>query len=425
MRVPSRRPRRTLTVGLTGALAAAALLTGGGADAATTSVVWSKSVSYGTVVGIDDGDSVVVKVDGDSSTVAPVHIRNAGIQTMETGTCHAAQATAAMTALAKDKRVRLSIADPSATSVGRPIRYVDAWNGSAWVDTQLPMLKAGHALPMPGFGDTTRWKTFEVGAQQAARARVNLWDNDFCGSGPSQSTPLKVWVNWDGNLDESVYPNQEWVRILNTSATSMSLSGWSMRTSGQDSFFFPAGAVVPAGRMATLYVGKGTATTTSFYWGSTKPKFANTTATGSTRGGGAYLYDAQGDVRAWSMYPCVYSCSDPLAGKVRMTANADAPGTDATNLNGEYATFAPAGSYTVDLSYKVATAFGHTYEFPKGSYVKPGEFLVLRIGKGTSTRLTRYWGNTAPVLANAGGTVVLRNPENVRIACKAWATGRC
>jgi len=424
VRVLSRRPRRTLTVAAVGGLAVAALLSGGGADAATSSVVWSRAVSYGTVTSIDDGDSVVVKVDGDSSSVAPVHIRNAGIQTMETGTCHAAQATTAMTGLAKGKRVRLSIANPAASSLGRPVRYVDAWNGSAWADTQLPLLRAGHALTMPGAGgDTSRWRSYEVAGQEAAKARTNLWDNEFCGYGPSQPTPLKVWVNWDGNLDEARYPNQEWVRILNTSATTLSLRGWSLRTGAQDSFFFPSGAVVPAKSTATVYVGTGTATTTTFYWGQTKPKFPNTT--GSTRGSGAYLYDAQGDVRAWSMYPCVYACSDPLAGTVRMTVRADAPGTDATNLNGEYATFAPAGSSTVDLSYKVATAFGHTYEFPKGSYVKPGEFLVLRIGKGTSTRLTRYWGNTAPVLANGGGTVVLRTPENVRLACKAWGTGRC
>lgn len=406
------------------AATAASLLAEGSAGAATTSLVWSRSVSYGTVVGVDDGDSVVVKVDGDSGSVAPVHIRNAGIQTMETGTCHAAQATAAMTGLVKGKRVRLSLANPSASSLGRPVRYVDAWNGSAWADTQVPLLKAGHALTVPGAGgDTSRWRTFEVAAQQAAKSRKNLWDNDFCGYGPAQPTPLRAWVNWDGNLDESKYPNQEWVRLLNSSATTLSLRGWSVRTGGQDSFFFPANAVVPARSTATLYVGRGTATTTKFFWGSTKPKFPNTT--GSTRGGGAYVYDAQGDLRAWTMYPCLYQCSDPVAGKVKMTVKADATGVDASNLNGEYVTFAPSGTTAIDLSYKVASAFGHTYEFPKGSTVRPGEKLVLRIGKGTGTRLNRYWGNTAPVLANGGGSVVLRTPENVRLACKAWGTGRC
>ena len=423
---PTIRTRVAVATAAIAAGAAIAALASSSAAAATTSKVWSAPVTYGTVVGIDDGDTVVVKVDGDSSAVAPVHIRNAGIQTMETGTCHAAQATAAMKALTPaGKRVRMSLANPAASSLGRPVRFVDAWNGTAWVDTQLPMLKAGHALPMPGAGgDMSRWRAYEVAAQQAAKARVNMWDTDFCGSGPSQTTVLRTWINWDGNKDESVDPNQEWVRILNSSTVSMSLKGWSLRTGGQDSYFFPSTAVVPAGATTTIQVGRGTNTTTRLYWGSSKSKFPNTNGT-TVPGSGVYLFDPQGDVRSWSMYPCVYSCTDPLVGKVKMTANADAPGTDATNLNGEYVTVRPAGAYTVDVSYKVVSAFGHTYEFPKGSYVRPGELLVLRVGSGTSTRLTRYWNNTTPLLANAGGNAVLRTPENIRLGCVAWGTGRC
>jgi endonuclease YncB( thermonuclease family) len=417
---------RRRTVAVVAALAAAATTAGvvpvTSATAATASNVWGSSVTYGTVTGIDDGDSVVVRVDGDSTAI---HVRNAGIQTMETGTCHAAQANAAMTSLASGKRVRLSLANPTASSMGRPVRYVDSWNGTAWVDTQLPVLKAGHALPMPGAGgDLSRWKAYEIAAQQASKARTNVWDTDFCGSGPSQSTPLRVWVNWDGNLDESIYPNQEWVRILNTSALSMSLQGWSMRTGGQDSYFFPSGTVVPAGGTTTLYVGKGTNTTTRLYWGSAKSKFPNTNAT-TTPGSGAYLYDPQGDVRAWSMYPCVYSCTDTLVGKVHMAVRADAAGVDASNVNGEYIYIVPNGAYTIDLSYKVLTAFGHTYEFPKGSYIRYGEVMKVYVGQGTTSRLAQHWGNTAPVLANAGGTVVLRTPEDIRLGCRAWGTGSC
>ena len=336
------------------------------ASAAGTSLVWGSKVTYGTVVSVDDGDSVVVRVEGDSSSIAPVHIRNAGIQTMETGTCHAAEATTAMRGLVSGKRVRLSLGNPAASSMGRPVRYVDAWNGSAWVDTQLPMLKAGHALPMPAAGgDLTRWRAYDVAAQQAAKARVNLWDTDYCGSGPSQATPLRTWINWDGNLDESKDPNQEWVRILNSSATSMSLKGWSMRTAGQDSYFFPSSAVAPAATTSTLYVGKGTTSAYKFYWGSARSKFPNTNGT-TVQGSGAYLFDPQGDLRAWSMYPCLDSCTNPLVGKVRLTVRSDATGTDATNVNGEWVTVRPAGAYTVNLAYTVISAGGHTYEFPQG-----------------------------------------------------------
>ena len=57
--------------------------------------------------------------------------------------------------------------------------------------------------------------------------------------------------------------------------------------------------------------------------------------------------------------------------------------------------------------------------------MKPGETYVLRVGKGTQSRLTNYWGSTKPLITNAGGFVELRTAESVRIACRAWGTGRC
>ena len=47
-------------------------------------------------------------------------VRNAGIQAMETGQCHAAEATAAMNALTLGKQVRMSAKYASSSSLGRP-----------------------------------------------------------------------------------------------------------------------------------------------------------------------------------------------------------------------------------------------------------------------------------------------------------------
>ena len=48
----------------------------------------------------------------------------------------------------------------------------------------------------------------------------------------------------DGNGDESKDPNLEYVRVLNSSKTNLSLRGWWMRA-GQDSYRFPSNAVCP------------------------------------------------------------------------------------------------------------------------------------------------------------------------------------
>lgn len=412
-----------MVLGLT--CATALLVSGSVASAASTSTVWSSTVTYGTTDHTVDGDTVAVRVDGDPGSLAPPHIRNTGIQTMEIGSCHAAEATTAMNSMVAGQRVRLTTNSTSASSLGRPVRHIDVSTSTGWLDVQLMQLRAGHALPILLAGDATRWKSYFTAAQQAAAARTNLWDTDYCRSGPSQTTPLKVWVNWDANGDDNANVNGEWVRVLNKSTTSLSVAGWQLRTGGQDSFTFPSNAVVPAGGLLTLRVGQGTATSTTFYWGGTAPKFPNASVAANKHGSGAYLFDPDGDVRAWSIYPCLYACTSPLAGRVRLTVQADAPGVDADNLNGEYITLRPAGAYSIDLSYQTISNNGYTWEIPRGTVVKPGEVYVLRVGKGTSSRLKNYWGSTKPLITNAGGFVELRTAESVRITCRAWGTGRC
>ena len=210
---------------------------------------------------------------------------------MEVGSCHAAEATAAMDRLVAGQRVRMTTNATSTSSLGRPVRHIDVSTTDGWLDVQLSQLQAGHALPIILAGDNTRWKSYFAAAQKAATSRTNLWDTDYCGPGPSQSTPLKVWVNWDANGDDTANVNGEWVRVLNSSTTNLSVAGWQLRTGGQDSFTFPSTAIVPARGTLTLHVGKGTATSTRFFWGGTAPKFPNASVVANKHGSGAYLFD--------------------------------------------------------------------------------------------------------------------------------------
>jgi hypothetical protein len=304
------------------------------------------------------------------------------------------------------------------------VRHIDVASGSSWVDTQLVQLQKGQALPVILAGDDTRWKQYWSAARQAAAAGIGLFDTDYCRSGPSQSTPLRLWVNWDANGYDTA--NGEYVRVLNNGTTALSVAGWQIRTGGQDSYTLPSSAVIPAGGLLTLYVGQGTNTSTSFYWGGTAPKFANANVALNQHGSGGYLFDRDGDLRAWSIYPCIDHCYSILTGKVSMSVRADAAGVDADNVNGEYVLIRPVpGIAGIDISYQVASANGYTYEFPKGTVIRAGETLVLRMGKGTRTRLNQYWGNSTSVLANGGGMVEVRTPEGVRAACKVWGTGHC
>ena len=202
------------------------------------------------------------------------------------------------------------------------------------------------------------------------------------------------------------------------------MDGWWVRSAAQDSYFFPKGTRVQPGATLTLRVGKGTNTATTLYWGYTDAHFKNVDEPGGF-GSGGYLFDPDGDLRAHAIYPCLYACSDPLQGKVNLTVNYDAPGDDVYNPNGEYVVVTPRGSAAVDLTYKVLSVGSSTYELPRGTVVKPGEELVVRMGKGTNDRLHQFWGRTNGLLVNGGGAMILRSTEDVRIACSAWGTGRC
>ena len=74
-------------------------------------------------------------------------------------------------------------------------------------------------------------------------------------------------------------------------------------------------------------------------------------------GDGAYLFDPQGDLRAWEIYPCLVACSDSLAGKVALTVQP---------RRGESISIANASGGPVDLG-------GHVLKLHNAG--KPDQFV--------------------------------------------------
>jgi hypothetical protein len=60
-------------------------------------------------------------------------------------------------------------------------------------------------------------------------------------------------------------------------------------------------------------MGKGSNTADTFFWGQLDPVFENIKRGQRGIGDGAYLFDPQGDLRAWRMYPCHGACAGPTA----------------------------------------------------------------------------------------------------------------
>jgi endonuclease YncB( thermonuclease family) len=420
-----------VTAGLT-------LLTPGVGEAASKGpcVVGTKwplcHVWKGKVTLVADGDTIGVDVFGDGNS-RPIRVRFTGINAMEQsvysrdpdrrrGQCHALEATARLERLIKGsgRIVRLSSRARDPRAGPRHRRTVAVRVAGRWRDAGQMLIDEGHVLWLPNQGEWFNNSRYNLGAQRAAAAGLRLWDTDYCAAGPHQSTPLQMWVNWDADGVDRTNRNGEWVRIKNLGATDLPIGGWRFRDSFNDRFKFPSGSVIPVGEAITLYVGRRPAgdnnTNTHFYWGRDHSIFEDVRSHGL--GDGGYLFDPHGDLRAWMMYPCRYSCSDPLRGQVALTAEPRAP---------EHVDVENTSSNSVSLEGYVVDNDPYVYVFGSGAILGPSETLRLWVigSRADDTRLVKHWGKGKYILNDAGDRVRLRTATNITVDCYAWRSMSC
>jgi micrococcal nuclease len=274
----------------------------------------------GTVVRVNDGDTLSVDLAGDG-TSTPTSIRLINAQAMEQtvyssvpqkrrGQCHSLDATSRLEQLVKAGGgvVRLTAQQAASSSRNRPLRSVAVKINGVWRDIGLDLMRRGLVLWQP-FGGEWAWNAqYRVATAQAARDGLNIFDTDTCGTGPAQSTPITVVVNYDADGPDEKNLNGEWVRVDNHSDSALPVAGWWVRDSALRRYTFPAGTIVPAQGAIYVHAGSGTPTATQKYWGQTAPVFDNPTFDEQAHGDGAYLFDPKGDLRASMIYPCVLSC---------------------------------------------------------------------------------------------------------------------
>jgi micrococcal nuclease len=281
---------------------------------------------YGKVVFVDDGDTVDVDIKGDHSN-RPVRIRYIAIQAMELhvyshtlsklrGECWGVEAAKNLHALLYKKKVRLTARhSTSKSSVNvRPLRTVSVWQAGRWVDTGGAQIDAGLALPDLRPDEYLHNGDYMMRGQAAAANHVGMYsDPAHCGVGPSQEVPLRININWDAAGDDEKNVNGEWIDIFNDGQSPVSLNGWWIRDAAYrghkaHGYEFPASAVVQPGSKVRLKIGHGDNDSNTFFWGLNESIFANVTSNAKMMGDGAWMFDPDGDLRAWQMYPCRYAC---------------------------------------------------------------------------------------------------------------------
>jgi endonuclease YncB( thermonuclease family) len=385
---------------------------------------------YGKVTFVGDGDTVNVRLDGMNKKAFGPRVRISGIQAMEEytytsdrkkrrGECHANEATARLEGLVKQSKGRVQLVAQHASSrSGRRLRrQVRVKINHRWRDVGRILMEEGHALPL---ANKTEWalnKSYRRLAQRAAARHIRLWNPHYCGVGPEQFARLRVWVNSNPPGRESKGRSGEWARIRNLDrARSVAIGRWWLRDSGLRRYTFQAGAAIPPGGTVTLYVGHGTNTGTDLFWGLHKAVFDNESSHGS--GDGAYLFDPQGDLRAWMMYPCVYRCTDRYQTDVRVTVHASGH---------EYATVKNLRRGAIDLEGYRLTAGAYGYPFPAGTVLRRGDVLRVDV-KGDPTEdqpLHKYWGLDRFVFPNDGGAARVSTYNDIVLACRSWGSGSC
>jgi endonuclease YncB( thermonuclease family) len=388
-----------------------------------TCTVWKAKV-----VSVNDGDTLDVDVLGDG-TSSRRRIRMAGVQAMEqssyalpsrAGDCHAVAATDRLEALVRrsGRIVRLAAKDPESRSRGRFIRTVAVRSGGRWVDAGARMIREGRALWWASFTESAPNRRYSVLLQEAIAAQRGLFDADACGVGPSAASPLKVWVNWDADGDDTANPAGEWVKVRNLDPVNpVPLGGWYVRDSGLRRFTFPVDAVIPPAGRITLNVGSGGPG--EFGWGLRDPVFENASDDERAMGDGAYVFDPLGNVRAAMVYPCRGVCSDPAEGSVALSA--DARGRR------ESITVANVTAGPLDLDGYLLKSPPYSYALEQGTVIPPGGALRIDIGgdPADDEPLERHWGFARPILRNAGDVARLATYTDITLACTAWGDRSC
>jgi endonuclease YncB( thermonuclease family) len=381
---------------------------------------------------IGDGDTISVDLDGDR-TKTPVHVRITGINAMEesvhtdvaddrSGDCHSGDATARLEYLvrAAKGKVRLAAQDPTNTSRGRLRRAVAVKIHGRYRDVGRTLLVEGHALPLPT-GDEWAWNvSYGILAERAARERENLWNPTACWPGPQQDAKVKVVANWDAPGSDRRNPNGEWVAIKNLDREHpLSLADWWLRDSGLRRYTFRQGSFVAPGGSLTVHVGRGDDLGYDFFWGLSRGAFDNAPHNGKGEGDGAYLFDPDGDLRAYMQWPCRRDCTDPLQGAAKVTA--------AYKRTHEFVTVENVSSGAIDLEGYRIDSHPYGYTIGADALLQPGEKLRVNVegDPAEDTRLVRNWGQEHSILGNAGDRVRLITLTDIQIDCQAWGTSSC
>jgi len=238
------------------------------------------------VVRVDDGDSLVVDIDGDEQRV-----RLIGINAPEQGECVGDVAKGALTELVGGRDVLLESDVEDSDQYGRLLRYV-------WIDDTLvneSMAGRGLAQARAFEPNVARQIELDEAGDRAREDQLGIWDPQACGTGLDASIELlTISANPAGRDEDNL--NGEYVVLVNTGDTPLEMGGFVLRDgSSTNRYTFPADFSAEPAVPFAVAVGCGTDTTQTLYWCSDGPVWNNA-------GDEIFLADQRGNLVLYESY---------------------------------------------------------------------------------------------------------------------------
>jgi len=389
----------------------------------------------GVVVQVADGDTILFRADG-SEEIERVRllgnntpeVRGFEGQNFEADQCGGPEASELLASiLPPGTAVQLRSLNVDSTSRGRLQRFVFALNpatGEFDIDPQAIVARAGLAMWFTIRSEASMSATYRLLIEQAQRENLGIWNPEFCGPIEQPDAQLSVIVVWDAPGNDALNVNGESMIVRNIGNSPVDVSGWLLRDSSLEGWFtFPQGQVIAPNDYRVVFVGQGESRERSLFLGSLTPIFANVQYRPFI-GDGAYLLDRATAVRTYFQYPCVLDCDqDPLLRRVAITAvqpfvTPGSRGTEAANQ--EYIDVRNISRQPVLMDGAFLRVGAATYPFLANTVIAPGNRVRVRIGPGTPTRRTQYWGRPRPLLPDRGAVAQLLSASNVEISRFRW-----
>ncbi|RYE55452.1 MAG: lamin tail domain-containing protein, partial [Rhizobiaceae bacterium] len=235
---------------------------------------------------------------------------------------------------------------------------------------------------------------------------------DSIFTGPESSIVIDD-IQYNGlGVDDAANPNGEWIIIRNAGSETVDLSDWRIKDDGGD-YVFAEGETLDPGETLKIFIGSGTDSEGVRYWGRTTGILNNDAGTLEI-----WTPRSQSvDVFTWG---AAQSLDENPRGAIRMFANFDAAGNDATNPNGEWVALQNTSDSAIELGGYSVKYGSYVYTFADGVTLAAGANIRVMVGSGADTATTFYWGNPAGILSNTSGQVDLINADDEVLLRHEW-----